>query len=110
MPIELLSQQTPPGLDFGSLGIGGAFGAGVMLTLHYVKKFRGNGKTNNEALQQLCRLIEQCAGRDERMIQSLNQLALTQKEVATLVNVLVQKTCRSGPVMEHRNELGKPDR
>lgn len=84
-------------IDLSSLGVGGAFGAGVVVALQLVRQYRQNGKEAQAKRDDLRFIVDQAAKRDERIVGSLNRLNESQARMATLLDVLVQKTCGSGP-------------
>jgi len=96
--LEILGQASDAGFDFGSVGAGGAFGAGVMLALHWMQKLRQNGKQGEGLMGDLRFLMDRAENRDERIVEGLNRLTESQARMATLLDVLVQKTCQGGLV------------
>jgi len=84
-------------IDPGSLGVGGAFGAGVVVALQFVRQYLHNGKETQAKRDDLRFIVDQAAKRDERIVESLNRLNQSQARMATLLDVLVQKTCGAGP-------------
>ena len=93
--IEMLAEAAGR-IDITSLGVGGAFVAGILVTLRYVQKLRQNGKHEESLITDLRFLMDRAEKRDERIVAGLNRITESQARMATLLEVLVQKTCQGG--------------